>query len=136
MGADKMKLDMCRNDFKNAILELNRLEALRLFDEVVSSQAPFDFIDDVMVPVLEDIGEGWESGETALSQVYMSGKICEAIIETRISIPEKSSINNPPMAIVTFDDYHSLGKKIVYSLLKAYGYKIIDYGHGMNNETL
>ncbi len=63
-------------------------------------------------------------------------KICEAIIETRISIPEKSSINNPPMAIVTFDDYHSLGKKIVYSLLKAYGYKIIDYGHGMNNETL
>lgn len=130
-----MDVSNYRSEFKKAILELNRLDAMRLHDVVEESERDIDFIEDVMVPVLEEIGDGWENGENALSQLYMSGKICEEIIDSKFVIPDTSSVDNPAIAIVTLD-YHTLGKKIVYSLLKVYGYEILDYGHGINDETL
>ena len=34
-------------------------------------------VDKVVVPALENIGQGWEEGRVSLSQVYMAGRICE-----------------------------------------------------------
>lgn len=34
-----------------------------------------------MVPALDRIGTGWENGTIALSQVYMSGRICEEVVD-------------------------------------------------------
>ena len=36
----------------------------------------------LVVPALERIGAGWEQGRVALSQVYMSGRICEELVDT------------------------------------------------------
>ena len=40
------------------------------------------------------------------------------------------------MAIAVLEDYHTLGKKIVSAFLRANGFKIIDYGHGMTVDNL
>nr|WP_238387397.1 cobalamin-dependent protein [Psychrilyobacter piezotolerans] len=39
-------------------------------------------------------------------------------------------------AIVNFCDHHPLGKKIVCSTFKVNGIPLLDYGHGIDQETL
>jgi methanogenic corrinoid protein MtbC1 len=43
--------------------------------------------------------------------------------------------SQPKMAIVVMEDYHLLGKRIVYSVLRASGFELLNYGH-MDTETL
>lgn len=130
-------MEILKKEFQKAILELNRLEIIRIFEKVKESNTDINFINDVMIPVLESIGDRWEKGETALSQVYMSGRICEELIDyilkNECTLQNKYNIS---IAIGTFNDFHGLGKKIIYSALKTYGFKIIDYGIGLNEDIL
>jgi len=40
------------------------------------------------------------------------------------------------MAIAVLEDHHTLGKRIVISVLRAGGYEITDYGSGITVDTL
>ncbi len=40
------------------------------------------------------------------------------------------------MAIAVLEDFHALGKRIVYAHLRSCGYDIIDYGQGIDAKTL
>ena len=77
---------------------------------------------------LEIIGNKWSEDKLSLSQMYMAGRLCEEVIETYIPETSNSRIDNPKMAIVVLEDGHLLGKRIVCSMLRASGYKILDYG--------
>jgi methanogenic corrinoid protein MtbC1 len=58
----------------------------------------------------------------------MSAKICEELIG-HIQKPQMQLRNNSvKLAIVVLDDFHLLGKQIIYAVLKGVGYQIIDYG--------
>ena len=67
-----------------------------------------------LVPVLEEIGTGWENGTYALSQVYMSGRICEELVDLILPPTDVMRRTQPKIAIATLEDYHMLGKRIVY----------------------
>ncbi len=84
-------------------------------------------IEALVVPSLERIGVGWEEGNVALSQVYMSGRICERLVTELLPVVIEKKVAHR-MAIVVFEDHHSLGKRIVYSILRAAGYMLLDYG--------
>jgi len=66
----------------------------------------------------------------------MSGIICEELLSTLLPQKDLSQENFPPMAIVTFEDYHVLGKRIVLSILRAGGFTISDYGAGIQVDKL
>jgi len=40
------------------------------------------------------------------------------------------------MAIAVLQDHHALGKRIVYSVLRAGGYRVLDFGQGLSIEKL
>jgi methanogenic corrinoid protein MtbC1 len=40
------------------------------------------------------------------------------------------------MAIAVIEDYHMLGKRIIYTVLRASGFELLDYGHGINTDDL
>ncbi|HOO85164.1 MAG TPA: cobalamin-dependent protein, partial [Prolixibacteraceae bacterium] len=82
------------------------------------------------------IGEDWENGKLALSQVYMSGVICEELIDK--VMPPQSPVrkSQPKMAIGVFEDYHMLGKRIIYSSLRASGFELTDLGGGLSIDKL
>ena len=90
--------------------------------------APFEAIEALVVPALESIGADWERGEAALAQVYMSGLICEELIDE--VLPQSSYLcrDSPRVALAVVDDYHLLGKRLVYSVLRSAGYEVLDYG--------
>ncbi|MFO7953012.1 MAG: cobalamin-dependent protein [Bacillota bacterium] len=114
--------------FQDALLSSNPEKAEALLKEGLSSLSILECIEEVVMPALDNIGAGWEKGEYALSQVYMSGRICEDLLDRHLPSEDALRNNKPRMAIALLNDYHSLGKKIIYSALRAAGYNLLDYG--------
>jgi methanogenic corrinoid protein MtbC1 len=114
------------DQLESALLALNKIATRRLFEG--SGLTPIEFAEEIFVPALERIGTGWEKGEVALSQVYMSGRICEDLLDEFITSGTKELREHPRMAIAVLMDYHILGKRIVYSVLRASGFDLLDYG--------
>lgn len=113
--------------FKEALLSSDEETAKRIMNEAKQEYTPLQFVEKVLVKTLDLIGDGWEKGEYALSQVYMSGKICESLFDSLLVDQKASLKNKPKLAIALLNDYHALGKRIVVSNLKSGGYEIIDY---------
>ncbi len=116
------------DQFEQALLSLDRLGTKEILIQLKSFMTSGQIIEDIIVPSMERIGEGWEEGNLALSQVYMAGRICKEIVD-EISLP-KTSLEGDRLkiAICVLEDYHMLGKRIVYNLMRASGYELLDYG--------
>lgn len=116
------------SQFERALLSLDRLTAQKILQQVSDADAGLQVVDAVIVPALERIGEQWEHGDIALSQVYMSGRICEELINLFLPSSAIAAQMHPPLALAVLEDYHLLGKRIVSSALKSAGFSFLDYG--------
>jgi methanogenic corrinoid protein MtbC1 len=67
--------------FQEELEKLDRIGAQRVFTEELSRFTPIQMVEQVVVPAVERIGAAWALGDVALSQVYMSGRICEELVE-------------------------------------------------------
>lgn len=114
--------------FRAALETLDRLGAESVVNQALTHLSPIQVIDQVVVPTLEQIGLAWEKGDIALSQVYMSGRICEELVEQVLPPSDPDRKHQPRSAIVVLSDYHMLGKRIVYSQMRASGFELFDYG--------
>ncbi|CAK0781776.1 Cobalamin-binding protein [Gammaproteobacteria bacterium] len=117
------------NEFCQALESFDRRRAEEIFQQALTQGSPQEIVEQLIAPVLEKIGSDWDSGRVALSQVYMSGRLCEDLVSKMlqtegIAFPE----DQPRQAIVVLHDYHMLGKRIVYSILRTSGFNLIDYG--------
>ncbi len=119
---------------EKALLVVDRIEAESVFSE--SGVPTFELIENVIAPTLERIGTLWINGTASLSQVYMSGRICEELMNSVLPHDSEARISQPRTAIAVLEDYHSLGKRVVTSVLRANGYRIDDYGSGISVEAL
>ena len=115
------------SNFMEVLLSVNRVAARRMLEDAASIDK-ISFIENVVIAALERIGDGWKSGVFALSQVYMAGRICEELIDEVLPPGDPDRKDQPKMAICVLSDHHKLGKTIVYSLLRASGFDLLDYG--------
>ncbi|MDM8545995.1 cobalamin-dependent protein [Candidatus Venteria ishoeyi] len=116
------------DEMKAALLATDRLQAEDILTEL-TAQPILDVVEGVVVPAMENIGNDWEAGNVALSQVYMSARICEELVDSVLAPPGRLRNPQPNIGIVVLEDYHFLGKRIIHSILRATGYDIIDLGH-------
>ncbi len=123
-------------EFIQALLAVNRLAAKRLIVGAVGSLTPLEIAEKIIVNALERIGDGWQKGDVSLSQVYMSGRICEQLVDDLLPPGDSARKAQPAMAIAVLDDYHLLGKRIVHSVLRAGGYDPHDYGRVTVDEAV
>ncbi len=114
--------------FREALLTTNRVAAARLLAARAPGQDPFDAVENLVIPALERIGADWERGDAALAQVYMAGLICEELVDELLPPTSHLRQDTPRLAIAVVDDFHMLGKRLVYSVLRAAGYSVLDYG--------
>jgi methanogenic corrinoid protein MtbC1 len=112
-----------------ALVALDRPRIEALFGAAASRDGAMRAIEELMVPALIRLGEEWDSGQIALSQIYMSSRICEDIVERRLPPMAAERKSHPRMAIAVLSDYHTLGKRIVLSVMRASGFEVLDYGH-------
>jgi trimethylamine corrinoid protein len=123
-------------EMENALISVDRVRVGRIVRDSCIPGSPFTCLETLIVPALEEIGRRWESGDVALSQVYMSGRICEEIVDSMLPAGDPRRIDQPKMAIAVLEDHHTLGKRIVLSVLRAGGFEVTDYGHGIPVEDL
>ena len=114
--------------FEQALLSVDRLSVKRILGECKSSLPMLRVLEELLVPAMERIGKGWELGTVALSQVYMSGRICEELLEGILPADDVSFRKHRKTAIAVLNDRHMLGKRIVCSVLRAGGFRLLDYG--------
>ncbi len=123
-------------DFERSLLAIDQVRAKEIFAKLGRSFTPLQIVEGLIAPALDNIGIGWERGRIALSQVYMSGRICEDLVNDLLppgAAPKKSQ---PKMAIAVLEDHHLLGKRIVYAHLRSCGFELIDYGQGISAAAL
>lgn len=123
-------------EFENALLQVNRIKAAELFEECYIEETNFDLLETLAMKSLERIGSSWENGSASLAQVYMSGVICEELIGKYLPKMDIKRKKDPRIAIAVLQDQHGLGKRIVYSVLRAGGFEVSDFGQGLTIEEL
>lgn len=115
-------------DLVDALLRVDRLGAEELVVRALEQGESFNTVDQLIVPALEKIGRGWETGAVALAQVYMSSKVCEELMKRFLPGTVTPQGEYPRIAIALLEDYHALGKMIISTALRAEGYSLKDYG--------
>jgi methanogenic corrinoid protein MtbC1 len=114
--------------FETALLSLDRLTAFRILTDSDEDGGTLTRIDRLVLPALESIGRQWEQGHIALSQVYMSGRICEELVEALLPAAADCLAEGPIIALAVLEDFHLLGKRMVHATLRAGGFAVRDYG--------
>ena len=119
---------MSLNQFIDSLLAMDRIGLRHQLANEIAQGSAILTIETLVVPSLEEIGRRWEQGNAALSQVYMGGRIMEELVDEFLPSAAPERRNQPAMAIAVLEDYHLLGKRIIYSTLRASGLELTDYG--------
>ena len=101
--------------------------------------APLDIIGGGIVPALETVGRGFESGKMFLPQLLMAAEAAGAAFEVvRAAMPPQSSdaVKGPIVMATVKGDIHDIGKNICRALLENYGFKVIDLGRDVPPEAV
>ncbi|MFA7229872.1 MAG: cobalamin-dependent protein [Victivallaceae bacterium] len=124
------------DDLERALLVLDQQGAEKIILDACQAESPMLDAGELVACTLERIGNAWSEDKLSLSQVYMSGVICEKLIDKIIPPASLLRKDQPKMAIAVFEDYHLLGKRIVFSTLRASGFELLDLGGGLNADDL
>jgi methanogenic corrinoid protein MtbC1 len=129
-------LEKLTSDLYDALTALDSLRIQALFEQAVSHKGPMRAVEELMVPALVRLGEEWLSGKIALSQIYMSSRVCEDIVDRVLPATASERKGQPRVAIAVLSDYHTLGKRIVLSVMRASGFDVLDYGRMTKDELV
>lgn len=102
-------------------------------------KAPLDVIGSDIVPALETVGKGFESGSVFLPQLLMAAEAAGAAFDVvRASMPPRDGddVRGPIIVATVKGDIHDIGKNICRALLENYGFKVIDLGRDVPPEKV
>ena len=103
-----------------------------------SGKAPLDIVDSVLIPALDQVGQGFEKGTLFLPQLLMSAEAAKAafeVVQNAMSGEDRPSQGAVVLATVK-GDIHDIGKNIVKVLLENYSFTVIDLGRDVAPERI
>jgi len=98
---------------------------------LLETYSPLDIIDQGFVPALNQVGDGFETGEVFLPSLMMSAEAVKAGFDVIKAArkPEDETASKGKVVVATVQgDIHDIGKNIAKMLLENYGYEVIDLG--------
>ena len=125
-----------QTEFEIKLLSVDRVKLKGFFLNLIKNYTREQLINDLIAPSLTKIGSMWENGDAALSQIYMSGKLCEEIVTDFFPKYSGTLKNTPKIGLAVLEDYHAFGMQIIRLYLKATGIKVITYELGITSEEL
>ncbi len=107
---------------------------------LAAGKTPIELIDGEIVPALERVGKGFESGKVFLPQLLMSAEAAASAFEVIRKALEKSGTAAEPKGPIILatvkGDIHDIGKNIVRALLENYNFRVIDLGRDVPPERI
>ncbi|MFZ3382915.1 MAG: cobalamin-dependent protein [Candidatus Methanoperedens sp.] len=126
-----MTTEQIRDFLIDAILQGEREQANKLLDDQVANSSYRKTMEEILEPVLEEIGNMWNKEKISLAQGYIAGKVAEDfLIKIRDSEAyDKLKEKRPVIMGNIEDDFHSLGRKLVCTFLEVAGWQVFDLGN-------
>lgn len=108
--------------------------------EALQTTAALDVIQQDLVPALDEVGNGYESGKLFLPQLLMSADAATAAFEIIRAALQKDGVAAEKKGVIVLatvkGDIHDIGKNIVKVLLENYDYDVIDLGRDVDPEVI
>ena len=131
-----MNLKESETEFYNSLVSLDRIKARSIIRQGSAQSLKLSEIEKIISNTLYKLGWEWEEGTASISQVFMAGKVCEELVDEIIPAESPYRKKQPKAAITVFEDFHALGKRIVYSVIRSNGFELSDWGFGMKAEDI
>jgi len=99
---------------------------------------PLEINDKILIPALTEVGKRFESKEYFLPQLLLSAEAMQkAVAKLEKAFPSQNKKNTANILMATVKgDLHDIGKNIVCSVLKNFGYNVIDLGKDVSHEKI
>jgi 5-methyltetrahydrofolate--homocysteine methyltransferase len=127
-------------DMDTAVARGLKDECARLTEQLLEHKTELEVINEVLIPALDKVGEGYERGELFLPQLINAANAsCAAfeVIKKRILSRGGESVTKGKILLATVQgDIHDIGKNIVKVILENYGYQVIDLGRDVAPERV
>ena len=105
-------------------------EARLAVSHLLSTQEPLDVVNQVLIPILDEIGKRYEQGELFLPQLLSAAEAAKAAFDlVNTHLPKLQDGDKHSIILATVkNDVHDIGKNIVKVVLENYGFHVIDLG--------
>jgi 5-methyltetrahydrofolate--homocysteine methyltransferase len=139
-GSFEKKSDSGQQDLTLEYAVRNGLssETAVITKKLLETNAPLEIVDNMLIPVLDEIGVEFEQGKIFLPQLIMAANTVTASfneIKRALSGTPVESKGTVVLATVK-GDVHDIGKNIVKVLMENYGYTVIDLGKDVAPEVV
>jgi methanogenic corrinoid protein MtbC1 len=123
-----------RKSLLQAVLLADLSAARRIIGQVETVYTWDQVLGNLLEPVLEEVGKGWEQSKLSLAQGYVAAKVAGELLE-------RINAHHPPadapeggvarIAVVgnIEDDFHALGRRMVVTFLQSAGWRVTDLGN-------
>lgn len=113
-------------------------KAALLAREALLVKAPLAVIEEEIVPALDTVGAGFDTGRYFLPQLLAAAEAAKAAFGViREAMPSKASEDSKKVILATVKgDIHDIGKNIVKVMLENYGFSVIDLGRDVPSDAV
>ncbi|MFX1420036.1 MAG: B12-binding domain-containing protein [Promethearchaeota archaeon] len=120
------------DEISRAIVDLEEEKAIEYANKAIKEKLNLiDVIEKGFAEGIRKVGELWEEGEFFLPELMRGAQIMQNCLDLLIPHLKSASekISRGTVVIATIEgDIHSIGKTIVATMLRAYGYEVYDLG--------
>lgn len=125
-----------RNSIERGLKE----QAVKAVRVLLETEEALDIINNQMIPALDCVGKGFETGTLFLPQLLMSAEAAKAafeIIKDKMAESGQKQKKKGAVILATVKgDIHDIGKNIVKVLLENYSYEVLDLGKDVPPEVI
>jgi len=119
-------------EISTAIVNLDEEKAVEYANKAIKDNMRLlDVVEKGFAAGIRKVGELWEEGEFFLPELMRGAQIMQKCLDLLIPHLQSASekISRSKVVIATIEgDIHSIGKTIVATMLRAYGYEVYDLG--------
>ncbi len=120
------------NEISNAIVNLDEEKAVEYANKAIQDNMNLlDVVEKGFAAGIRKVGALWEEGDYFLPELMRGAQIMQNCLDLLMPHLQNTleKISNGTVVIATIEgDIHSIGKTIVATMLRAYGYEVYDLG--------
>ena len=115
-----------------------RDEASAIAGELINKMQGIDIINGEIIPALNRVGVGFETGRVYLPGLLMSAEAANAAFSViKENAPKENASPLKKLVLATVKgDIHDIGKNIVKLIFESYGYTVIDLGRDVGSARI
>jgi len=121
--------------YKN-VTEGNIQESLKIYEEYIKIFDIVYFFDNILKPVMFDVGSDWEKGKISIATEHVASNIAQTLVK-HIMEQVKVNVNKKKILIcVPVGEEHHLGCDVLETYLSIKGFKVYNMGVSLPTESI